>query len=119
MFIYFNSFYCSYLVKLPSATYDADKRQVFADGSKTHGISLGYIPVATTFGFFDGAILADPSDQEESVADSALTVISTADEKILALAQTGTTPLSQAALNGALIVAATRAKEVTELVNSQ
>ena len=72
------------------------------------------VPVATTAVEFGDAIIFDPDTDEESVADTKLTVITTADGSICGMQKSGPGSISQDAIHRIVDIACERAKEIRE-----
>jgi exosome complex component RRP42 len=72
------------------------------------------VPVATTAVEFGDAIIFDPDTDEESVADTKLTVITTADGSICGMQKSGPGSISQDHIYRIVDIACERAKEIRE-----
>ncbi len=72
------------------------------------------LPVATTAVEFGDAIMFDPDTDEESVADTKLTVITTADGSVCGMQKSGTGFTSQDHIYRIVDIACERAKEIRE-----
>ncbi len=72
------------------------------------------IPVATTAVEFGDAIIFDPDTDEESVADTKLTVITTADGAVCGMQKSGPGFISQDHIYRIVDIACERAREIRE-----
>ncbi|HII06414.1 MAG TPA: RNA-binding protein, partial [Methanotrichaceae archaeon] len=72
------------------------------------------VPVATTAVEFGDAIMFDPDTDEESVADTKLTVITTADGSVCGMQKRGPGFISQDHIYRIVDIACERAKEIRE-----
>ncbi|KAJ3115974.1 hypothetical protein HK098_006821 [Nowakowskiella sp. JEL0407] len=61
--------------RIPVATYDANESVVRASDTESTPLQINRLPISSTFGFFDGTILSDPSDEEEGLVSSQVTVV--------------------------------------------
>jgi exosome complex component RRP42 len=72
------------------------------------------VPVATTAVEFGDAVIFDPDTDEESVADTKLTVITTADGSVCGMQKSGPGLISQDHIYRIVDIACERAKEIRE-----
>jgi exosome complex component RRP43 len=104
-------------LKLPKVDYDVDTKVIKVDDTIKSPLKLKCLPVASTFILFEGNLLADPSADEENIADTTITV-STCDGKINYLHQPGGNPLEPAKFDHLMKQALNREKYIKSLLNS-
>ena len=72
------------------------------------------IPVATTMVEFGGVLMSDPDTDEETAADTKLTVITTADGSVCGMQKRGPGPLSMDNIYRIVDISCEKAKEIRE-----
>ncbi|XP_026466146.1 exosome complex component RRP43-like [Ctenocephalides felis] len=82
-------------VQLPTVEYDVDTESTVVYEDKKKPLSLGIMPAAHTFSVFDDKwLLADPTEEEESLSTAMLTIVTTG-EMISLMHKPGGTPINQ------------------------
>lgn len=75
-------------VQLPKVEYDMDTKIIKVDDKTRSPLNIKCMPVSSTFVSFEDYLAADPTDDEEQIADSVIT-ISTCDGKFNYIHQPG------------------------------
>ena len=103
---------------LPKVNYDLDTKTIKVDDKVKKPLSMNCLPVATTFISFEQKyLLVDPTSDEESIADSTIT-ISTCDDQLSYVYQPGGTPLKPETFELIVKHAHQREKYIKSLLNS-
>ncbi len=79
-----------------------------------HPLPIRDLPIATTAIEFGDVVMFDPDSDEESIANSRLTVITTADGSICGLQKSGTGVLNLEKIHHIVDIAGEKAKEIRE-----
>jgi exosome complex RNA-binding protein Rrp42 (RNase PH superfamily) len=104
-------------VRLPKVEYDMDTKIIKVDDKIRTPLNLKCMPVASTFMSFEDYLTADPTDDEEQIADSLIT-ISTCDGKFNYIHQPGGNILDPAKFDDLVKHAVSREKYIKSLLNS-
>lgn len=83
-------------LRLPEVTFIEEEGKVEASEEKTIPLELISTPLSATFVLFDRQfILADPTDEEENLANTTLTIIYNEDKKLCGISKLGGVTLSK------------------------
>ncbi|KAF7414169.1 hypothetical protein HZH68_002658 [Vespula germanica] len=103
---------------LPQVTYDPNNGNISVDRKYKIPFPVKALPVSTTFAIFDGQLLiADPTDDEESLSLGKLTIVSD-EEAICCIHKPGGIPVSQDLFIKSLAKSKRRADLVRTLINT-
>ncbi|XP_022079421.1 exosome complex component RRP43-like [Acanthaster planci] len=104
-------------VLLPEVTIEEDSQLPVTSSDKTVSLSIHNTPVATTFAIFDESVLlADPTNEEESIATGEVTIVMTEDGRLQAVHKPGGSPLSPDQLQDCITRTQTRSEDVRRLI---
>lgn len=104
-------------LKLPKVEYDVDTKIIKVNDKQKSSLKLKCLPVASTFIMFENYLLADPSADEELLADTTIT-ISTCDSKFNYIHQPGGNSLDPAKFDRIIKHATNRENYIKQLLNS-
>lgn len=105
-------------LRLPKIEYDIDTKVIKANNEIKSHLILKCLPVATTFISFEQKyLLADPTADEESIADTIIT-IATCDGQLSYVHQTGGSPLEPKQFESLIQHATKREKYIKNLVHN-
>ncbi|XP_072040449.1 exosome complex component RRP43-like [Amphiura filiformis] len=105
-------------VMLPSVSIDSDTGLATVSDTKTEALNVKAHPVATTFAVFDDTIIiADPTNEEETMVTGMVTLVVNEDNQLCAVHKPGGSPLSAEQLQDCINRAITRANEVRQLID--
>merc|ERR1711970_293022 len=105
-------------VTLPNVAVDTETEEVVVSTNKRKKLTLKQLPVSTTFAIFSSSsspspyLLSDPTQEEESLASSLVTVVTAGDE-VCHLHQPGGAQLSPQLLQQAIQLASQRNNQLT------
>ncbi|CRK88448.1 CLUMA_CG002200, isoform A [Clunio marinus] len=105
-------------LKLPKVNYDLDTKVIKVDDTIKKGINLKALPVTTTFITFEQKyLLADPTSDEESIADTFVT-IATCDGQLSYIYQPGGNSLASEQFESLIKQAGKREKYIISLLEN-
>lgn len=105
-------------VKLPKVEYDVDTKVIKVDDEQRTPLNLKCLPITSTFVVFEKQhLIVDPTSDEESIADTTITV-STSDGKFNYIYQPGGHSLETSQFDAAVKQAVSREKYIKSLINS-
>merc|ERR1719315_93049 len=110
-------------VSLPHVVVDTETEEVVVSANKRKKLTLKNLPVSTTFAIFSSSsspspyLLSDPTQEEESLASSLVTVVTAGDE-VCHLHQPGGDQLCPQLLQQAIQLASNRNNQLTGINTS-
>lgn len=105
-------------LQLPKINYDSDTKVIKADNQVKSRLNLKCLPVATTFITFEQKyVLADPTADEESIADTSIT-LATCDGEISYVLQPGGNPIEPKQFDSLVKQANRREKYIKSLLHN-
>lgn len=104
-------------VKLPCVSYNTDTAlcDVEEEGKKQQKLKITATPISTTFMMFDDKIIIDPTAEEETLANTFVT-ISVCDSQLSYVYKPGGSPIEPNLLESCVTMAVNREKKVRELI---
>jgi exosome complex component RRP43 len=105
-------------VKLPKVEYDMDTKMIKVNDQQKVSLKLKCMPITSTFVVFEKKyLIVDPTANEESIAETTIT-LSTCDGKFNYIYQPGGNSLESAQFDAAVKHAVNREKYIKSLINS-
>ncbi|XP_046852927.1 exosome complex component RRP43-like isoform X2 [Xenia sp. Carnegie-2017] len=111
-----------YNTRLYEIFIDEEKNVPVPSDEKQRSLIVKEVPVASTFAVIDNSLapilIADPTDDEESLASGVITIVATTENKLCSLHKPGGRPLPAATLRHCIEEAKKRAKNVHNLIEA-
>ncbi|RKO89445.1 ribosomal protein S5 domain 2-type protein [Blyttiomyces helicus] len=105
-------------LRLPTATYHESESTVHATEHRPIALVLDHFPVAATFGTFDGHhILYDPTDEEEPLLGSQITIVVDGEEGMCGLLKPGGAAMTREVLERCTRAARDRCADVSAAID--
>ena len=101
---------------VPSEEDLEDNDDIAVDVEKRTGLELGPMPVSCTVAIFDDSLLLDPTDEEEALAQTVITVVLTSENEVCHVHKPGGVPVSHEVMQQCIGFAKKNFKKVENFI---